>query len=138
VAISWRPARPLRTGLLLALSWPILGVIFALGAPLAIVCGWALLTGFGFSLLLIWWEVALARHIPAHVLSRVSAWDWMGSLALLPLGYAVAGPLAAAFGPRVVLGVGSAIGLGLLVLALAPRSTRQLGGGSPGSAAARS
>ena len=89
----------------------------------------ALGTGFGFSMCLIWWETALANHIPPHALSRVSSYDWMGSLALLPLGYFVAGPLAARFGARNVLGVGSAIGVALLLLGLLPRSTRRLTGG---------
>jgi MFS family permease len=88
----------------------------------------ALATGFGWALLMIWWETALAQHIPGGALSRVSAYDWMGSLALLPVGYALAGPLASAFGARTVLGIGSVIGLVLLGLALVPRSTRELSG----------
>ena len=104
-------------------------------SPLAVVTVCAAATGFGFALLMIWWETALARHIPARALSRVSAWDWMGSLALLPLGYVLAGPLAGAFGARTVLGVGSAIGVALLALALLPRSTRELGGAEQGGAA---
>jgi hypothetical protein len=125
--LAWRPAHPLRMGMLLVLVWPVQNGVFALGAPLALVIVCAFATGVGFSLLMIWWETALAHHIPANVLSRVSAWDWMGSLALLPVGYLVAGPLAAAFGPRVVLGVGSVIGMVLLALGLLPRSTRELG-----------
>lgn len=56
----------------------------------------------------------------------------MGSLALLPLGYLVAGPLAGALGARTVLVAGSAVGLMLLLVALAPRCTRELGGGGAG------
>ena len=112
--------------MILVLAWPIQDGLFALGAPLELVVVCAFGTGFGFSLLMIWWETALARHIPPGALSRVSAWDWMGSLALLPLGYLVAGPLAHAFGARTVLGVGSVIGLGLLGLGLLPRETREL------------
>jgi len=126
LGISWRPARPLFAGMLLVLAWPVQDGVFALGAPLALVVVCAFATGFGFSLLMIWWETALARHIPAGALSRVSAWDWMGSLALLPLGFLLAGPLAAAFGPRTVLGVGSAIGLILLLVGLLPHETREL------------
>ncbi len=126
VALSWRPRRPLLVGMILVLAWPIQDGLFALGAPLELVVVCAFGTGFGFSLLMIWWETALARHIPPGALSRVSAWDWMGSLALLPLGYLVAGPLAHAFGARTVLGVGSVIGLGLLGLGLLPRETREL------------
>ncbi|MGD0455484.1 MAG: MFS transporter, partial [Solirubrobacteraceae bacterium] len=128
VGVRWRPAHPLRAGLLLILGWPVLSAAFALGAPLAVVIVFALATGFGFSLFIIWWETALAQHIPAHALSRVSAYDWMGSLALLPLGYFLAGPLASALGARTVLGVGSSIGMVLLLLALVPRSTRELRG----------
>jgi MFS family permease len=129
LGLTWRPARPLLTGMLLVLAWPIQDLLFAAGAslPVLVVCAFA--TGFGFSLLMVWWETALAQHIPAGALSRVSAWDWMGSLALLPVGYLIAGPLASAFGARVVLGVGSVIGIGLLALGLLPRETRSLGGG---------
>jgi MFS family permease len=130
VALRWRPLRPLLVGLLLVLAWPLQDAAFALGAPLGVVVVLAFGTGFGFSLLMIWWGTALARHIPPHALSRVSAFDWMGSLALLPLGYLLAGPLAGAVGPRAVLGVGSAIGIVLLALALLSRSVRQLGPGA--------
>jgi MFS family permease len=128
VGTRWRPEHPLFTGLvLMVLGWSPLNVVVALGAPLALVVVMSLTTGFGFSLFIIWWETALAQHIPPNMLSRVSAYDWMGSLALLPLGYFVAGPLAGALGARTVLGVGGALGAVMLALALTPRSTRQLG-----------
>jgi MFS family permease len=127
VALAWRPARPVVTGLLLILAWPVQDIVFSLGAPLAAVIACAFATGFGWSLMGVFWETALARNIPPHALSRVSSYDWMGSLALLPLGFVIAGPLASAFGARTVLGVGSAIGLVILMLALVPRSTRRLG-----------
>ena len=60
------------------------------------------------------------------MLSRVSSYDLMGSLALLPLGYAIAGPLANALGAQRVLLVGSGIGLLMLGATLVPRSTREL------------
>ena len=131
IGIRWRPRRPLLVGLLLSLIWPLQSVVFAVGAPLALVVVAALATGYGFSLLMVWWETALAYHIPPRALSRVSAYDWMGSLALVPIGFLVAGPLASAFGAREVLGIGGVLGLLLLVLSLLPRSTRELTG--PGS-----
>jgi MFS family permease len=125
---GWRPGRPLLAGMILVLAWPVQDGLFALGAPIELVVVCAFGTGFGFSLLMIWWETALARHIPPGSLSRVSAWDWMGSLALLPVGYVLAGPLAHAFGAREVLGAGSLIGLALLALGVLPRETRELAG----------
>jgi MFS family permease len=127
-ATRWRPRRPLRAGLILILAWPVLDIVFALRAPLWIVVPTALLMGVGWALLGVYWETALARYIPPRALSRVSAYDWMGSLVLLPVGYVVAGPLAAALGARTVLGVGGVIGFLLLALALLPRETRELGG----------
>jgi MFS family permease len=132
--LAWRPARPLRAGLVLLLFWPAEVGAFALGLPLAVVVVLAFAGGMGWSLFMVWWETALARWIPPRALSRVSAWDWMGSLALLPVGYLVAGTIAGALGLQVVLGVGSVIGLGLLCLALVPRATRELGERWAGSA----
>ena len=125
--VRWRPAHPLKLGLVLVCFWPLLGLLFAAKAPLALVTVVSLATGFGFALLMIWWETALAEHIPPHALSRVSAYDWMGSLALVPLGYLVVGPLSGALGVRTVLGFGAVLGAGLLLLALVPHSTRELG-----------
>ena len=129
LALRWRPRHPLAAGLLLTLAWPVQDGLFALRAPVGVVVVFAFATGFGFSLLMIWWETALARHIPPRALGRVSAWDWMGSLALLPVGYLVAGPLADAIGAQTVLGIGCLVGLGLLMLSLVPRSVRRLGPG---------
>ena len=77
---------------------------------------------------MVWWETALAYHIPPNALGRVSAYDWMGSLALVPIGFLVAGPLAHAFGAREVLGVGAVLGVLMLLLSLLPTSTRELSG----------
>jgi len=64
--------------------------------------------------------------VPPHMLSRVTAYDWMGSLALLPIGYVLAGPLGEAFGAVEVLSVGSAVALAALAGALLFRDVRQL------------
>jgi MFS family permease len=133
LGLRWRPRRPLRTGMLLVLGWPVCSLLFALTAPLPLVAVSAVALGFGFALLMIWWETALAHHIPPAALSRVSAWDWMGSLALMPIGYLAAGPLASAFGARTVMGVGSVIGVILLALALLSSSVRELPGPPPGA-----
>jgi predicted MFS family arabinose efflux permease len=127
LGIRWRPRRPMVIGLLLTLIWPISSLAFAAALPLAVVVALSFGAGLGFTLFEVWWATALVRHIPPQALSRVSAYDWMGSLALLPLGFAIAGPLADALGARTVLAVGAAVALAMLALALVPRSTRELG-----------
>jgi predicted MFS family arabinose efflux permease len=124
--LSWRPRRPLVVACLLSLTFVAQSVAFALGVELGVVIVVTLVAGFGFALLEIWWETLLVQHIPPHALSRVSAYDWMGSTALLPLGFAFAGPVAAALGARWVLGGGAVIGGIMLLVCLLPRSTREL------------
>lgn len=122
----WRPRRPMFTGLLAGAFWPAQIALFAAGPSLAVLYPATVLAGLGIGVFGVWWETALAQRIPAHLLSRVSAWDWLGSLALLPLGYLLAGPLATALGGVQVLVAGGVIGTATLLLALTPTSTRQL------------
>ena len=123
---QWRPRRPMLTGILCSLAWPGQVALFAAGPPVAVLYVVTAVAGAGLGLFAVWWETALAQRIPPHLLSRVSAWDWMGSLALTPAGYLLAGPAARWLGgPQVLIG-GGALGLVILSLGLLPRSTRAL------------
>ena len=70
----------------------------ALTLPVFVVAAGALVAGSGLMLSNTLWETTLQRHVPAAVLSRVSAYDWFGSLAFAPIGYALAGPVGAWIG----------------------------------------
>jgi MFS family permease len=126
IGFRWRPRYPLRTAMVLALPLPIVLGCFALGPPVALLLPVFVVAGAGIALFDIWWHTALAERVPPHMLSRVTAYDWMGSLALLPLGYVLAGPLGEAFGAVEVLSVGSAIGLAALAVALTSREVWNL------------
>ena len=124
--LHWRPRRPMRAGFLGLLGWPALLVAFGAGAPAALVMPLAIATGMGFALFDVWWNTAMAERIPAHALSRVSSYDWMGSLVLLPVGFLVAGPVAEATSAGAVLVAGGILTLALLAVGLVPRQTRTL------------
>lgn len=126
VGSRWRPARPMLAGMLAAAPWPGVIAAFALGPALPVLYVLMAAGGLGIGLFAVWWETALAQRIPPHLLSRVSAWDWMGSLALLPAGYLLAGPAASAWGAARVLAVGGVVGVGCGLLGLLPSSTRTL------------
>jgi MFS family permease len=49
------------------------------------------------------WFTALQQHVPQHALSRVSSYDWAGSVLFTPLGFILVGPLADQFGAADVL-----------------------------------
>jgi predicted MFS family arabinose efflux permease len=124
VGFRWRPAHPVGTGLGLVLLMPVGTGLFALGAPFGVLVPLYLAAGAGMALFLVWWETALAERIPPHLLSRVTSYDWLGSLGLMPIGFVLAGPLAAAFGAQDVLAVGAALGLAALATAFARREVR--------------
>ena len=68
--------------------------LLALHAPAVVIASGALLAGAGNMIFNSLWETALQQHIPPAALSRVSAYDWFGSLAFAPLGLVIAGPAA--------------------------------------------
>jgi MFS family permease len=126
VGISWRPRYPMRLAMLAILLWPASAMLYAVGMTLFIVLPAVALAGIGIALFNVWWLTALAERIPPEKLSRVTSYDWMVSLGLLPLGYVLAGPLAAALGADTVLLGGSVLAALALAAGLLPRQTRML------------
>ena len=54
------------------------------------------------------WATIKQRHVPASMLGRVSSVDWLISIGLLPLSFALTAPVAEALGARATL-VGAAV-----------------------------
>jgi MFS family permease len=98
ISLRYTPRRPMllvvSTGGLFALSPLMLGLV----APLPVVCLTALGLGAIGEVMMVQWTVAMATRIPSDKLARVSSYDAFGSLAAMPLGALVAGPLAAGIG----------------------------------------
>ncbi len=44
------------------------------------------------------WQTTLQQNVREEALSRVSAWDWMGSYLFFPLGLVLAGPVSDVIG----------------------------------------
>jgi len=51
-------------------------------------------------------DTALQQTIAPEKLARVSAYNWMGAMAFLPAGYAIAGPVASVIGMSTSLWIG--------------------------------
>jgi DHA3 family tetracycline resistance protein-like MFS transporter len=79
------------------------------------------------------WATIKQRHVPANLLGRVSSLDWLISISLLPLSYAVTGPVAAAVGARTTLELAGAIGAAVTFGALFLPGMRSLDRDSPES-----
>ncbi len=118
VGLRWRPRYPIRFAMSWGTIWPPAFAIFALGPPLWIATPMFVLVGFGFAMFDVSWDTSLQERIPPYALSRVSSFDWLGSLALLPVGDLLAGPLAEAFGAVEVLVAGGTLAFIVQVVAL--------------------
>ena len=89
---------PLR--FLLIISFSISLYMWSMARPQSIwfIAFCALLWGLTLDLWITIWSTAMAREVPREALSRVSAFDAMGTMLLRPVGLAIAGPLSLAFG----------------------------------------
>jgi predicted MFS family arabinose efflux permease len=100
--------------------------LLALRAPVVVIAAGALLAGGSNMIFNALWETALQQHIPPAALSRVSAYDWFGSLAFQPLGLVIAGPAAVAVGASTTLWISAGGILAMALLAVATPSVRHL------------
>jgi MFS family permease len=111
IALRYRPRRPMvvvcLTGTTAATA-PIALAVFGNPWVLGLVYG---LRGIAVGILVAVWVTTLQTYIAKESLGRVTAWDWMSSLALWPAGLAVAGPLAQAFGVTTMCWITGGLGL---------------------------
>jgi predicted MFS family arabinose efflux permease len=99
----WRPARPLLVATVLVGLDSLFLLALALTADVEPVAAVALVGAVGLTMADGLWLSTLQREIPADSLSRVSSYDWLGSLALNPLGMAVTGLLVTVVGAHTIL-----------------------------------
>jgi hypothetical protein len=89
-----------------------LGTLAVAGYGIATEMWELMLASVAFNLLesagTIVWATMKQRHVPGQMLGRVSSLDWLISIGLLPISFALTAPLSAAFGVRATL-----IGAGL-------------------------
>jgi len=72
-------------------------------APAAVVAVAAFGMGFGIEVFSVCWDTTMQQQIPGTMLSRVYAYDMLGSVALIPVGFAAVGPIADLIGTRLTL-----------------------------------
>jgi len=121
-----KPHRPLVVACIAVLPWSIPPAMLALHAPLLAIAAVAFSSGAGLMIFNSLWETTLQRHIPQAALSRVSAYDWFGSLLMQPLGFALVGPAVVLFGQTRWLWIAFAGQLLSCLLMFVPASVRRL------------
>ncbi|ELP65165.1 MFS transporter [Streptomyces turgidiscabies] len=122
----WRPRRLLLAGTLCVFPLALPAAALAVPAPMAVLCAVMFATGVTQEVFGVSWMTALHQEIPEDKLSRVSAYDWFGSVALLPLATALAGPAEHAFGRTPALWGCAALIVVVTAAALSVRDVRNL------------
>jgi MFS family permease len=126
VAFRFRPRRPFLAAFMLYLPFGVPSALLALHPPAIAIAAGVCLSGAGLMLGNAIWETTLQQQIPRAVLSRVTAYDWFGSLALAPIGNAIVGPIALTIGMRPTLWGAFALITAVNLAAISTKSIRGL------------
>lgn len=124
VGLRWKPPRPMLVAALGFVGASAQPAVIALAGSTAAIAAGEALAGIAVAIGFAQWETTIGRLIPARALSRVTSLDWFTTVGLMPLGYAVAGPVADAVGLRETMVGAAAISAALFCVALATRGVR--------------
>jgi MFS family permease len=103
LAIRIRPRKPLAASCMAAWVFLLQPLGMGLGLPLWTLIVFSAIAGSGLAVHIALWATVFQQNVPPEALSRVSSYDSFGSFVLLPLGAALAGPVAAVIGVRETL-----------------------------------
>ncbi|MCI2976523.1 MAG: MFS transporter [Ferrimicrobium sp.] len=94
IALRYHPKFPVRTGTIAMVLLTPAMVLLALHANVWLTSGGALLGGIGLELFGTLWSYSFQTHVPPEVVSKVASFDFLASVAFLPIGLVIAAPLA--------------------------------------------
>jgi len=103
LAMRIRPRKPLAASCMAAWVFLLQPLGMGLGLPLWILIVFSVAAGCGLAIHITLWFTVFQQNVPEESLSRVSSYDSFGSFVLLPLGAALAGPVAAVIGVQQTL-----------------------------------
>jgi MFS family permease len=121
IALRLRPRHPLAAGAIAMFGYGPLPLAIALHAPLALLLTAASVNGAAWSFWSVMWQTSVQTHVPPAMLNRITSYEVFGSDGSLPIGQALAGPVAALLSAETVLGFSAGVSaLGCVALLLIP------------------
>jgi MFS family permease len=94
VTLRYRPARPLLVATLAIFPMVPPLLLLAPPAPAVVVAAAAFVAGLSLELFGVFWDTVMQEQIQPEALSRVYSYDMLGSVVFIPVGAAIAGPIA--------------------------------------------
>jgi MFS family permease len=133
-SLGRKPARPMVVATIGSFCYALPDIPMALHASAPWVAAAAFCCGAGSALFGTFFGTAMQQHVPPEMLARVSSLSTFPAYGVGVIGYAIDGPLAAAFGTSAVFAVGAVYGLASSAAVLSMRSVRAVrwrGGDEP-------
>ena len=122
--IGRKPARPMVVATIGSFCYALPDIPMALHASAPWVAAAAFSCGAGSALFGTYFDTAMQQQVPPEMLARVSSLTLFPAYGVGVIGYAIDGPLAAAFGTTAVFAVGAVYGLASSAAVLSLRSVR--------------
>ncbi|MFF2848168.1 MFS transporter [Streptomyces sp. NPDC058001] len=94
----WKPRRLLFVGTLCVFPLALPSAALAVPLPVSGLAAVMFVSGAAIEVFGVSWITTMHQEIPEEKFSRVSAYDWFGSVGMVPLATALAGPAESVFG----------------------------------------
>jgi MFS family permease len=121
-----RPRRPMFFAVACLVIASCQAAIIGSGLPTTGIAALEAVTGVAVTSFFTLWETSLQERIPERAISRVSSFDFFATAGLMPIGLALAGPIAAGIGLHETLYAMTAVGVALSVACLGVPDVRRL------------
>ena len=92
------PRRPLLVAVVINAAFAPMLALLAVAAPAWSIAAAAVPAGAAVSLYLVLWDTTVQQRVPREALARVASYERAATFALMPVGMALAGPVAARVG----------------------------------------
>ncbi|MDG9704754.1 MFS transporter [Streptomyces sp. DH37] len=126
LALRIRPLHPLRAGSLALLGYCLFPAAVGAQLPPAAIAACTAVSGAAIGFWGVMWATSVQTQVPGAIRGRVHAYEVAGSLSMLPVGQALAGPAAELVGTRNVLLAGGAAALAVSAALLSVPAVRGL------------
>ncbi|MCU1472481.1 MFS transporter [Amnibacterium sp.] len=124
VALHVRPRRPLAVAVCCAVPFGAIPALVVLVGVPAVLVVLLLLVGTVTEVFEVLWQTEQQRRVPTELLARVTSYDMLGSYLAIPVGQALAAPMASLVGLRPALLGAGAIGVVALAACLLVKDVR--------------
>ena len=90
--------------------------VWGLATELWQILAVSVVRGAGITVGTVLWTTIMHTRVPRHLLGRVSSFDWLMAMSLIPASFAITGPVAEAAGARETLTAAGLLGATLIFL----------------------